>query len=563
MKQKLDDLKLLLQKDKKTQSMAIIVVGLIAMFFILDSTSRPAGRRVEDNTPVSVGNEEDEVYSDLITRFETELTSVKKDVEHSQKQTEQIITKLETYEERTAEIFKKILEKIADTEHGPSQGIIPDSPLGGGPTNVSGTPVVAFDDDGDGIPDGFDIDGDGIPDGTPMDTDGDGIYDALDLNNDGIPDGKLIDTDGDGIPDLFEPFEQKNPFDGAIVIHLDNDGMPDGVDTIGDGKIDVQFVDVDGDGIPDEIDRDSDGVTDGRLFDLDGDSVPDALELDGDGRPDVRMVDTDGDGLLDRTELINNPAVNVSAAGVEAGGMNDNTLTPMWDDVKPVEPPAVEPAPAKTVFVAAGDTVRVKLLAGVNAPTDDRPYPVMFKMISSVDGPDGSSLPLGEGRVIAAAQGSLSDSRVLFRLSQLSLRFPTGERKVLDIDGWVVGEDGIRGLQGIPVDPIGRVLTGHVLAGTVGGMGQAFRGRNVTTTSNGMFTSTQVTGDAVEYGLGTGVSRATDKWSEYISEQAEARPPVIKIFSGREATAVFSKSFEIEGLMEALEQEDVKYASLD
>ena len=80
-------------------------------------------------------------------------------------------------------------------------------------------------------------------------------------------------------------------------------------------------------------------------------------------------------------------------------------------------------------------------------------------------GPDGNAVPLGEARIIAAAQGSLTDSRVLFRLTRLSIRLPSGKRKEFPIDGWIVGEDGIRGLEGVLIDPIGKAIVGAGMAG--------------------------------------------------------------------------------------------------
>ncbi|MEZ4753087.1 MAG: hypothetical protein R3A13_02115 [Bdellovibrionota bacterium] len=98
-------------------------------------------------------------------------------------------------------------------------------------------------------------------------------------------------------------------------------------------------------------------------------------------------------------------------------------------------PPPLPPTP-KLAVVGAGDSVRIKLLAGVNAPTDGTPYPVVFELVGDIQGPDGSTLPLGKARLIAAAQGSLADQRALFRLTSLNLALPSGERKVVPVDGW-------------------------------------------------------------------------------------------------------------------------------
>jgi hypothetical protein len=64
------------------------------------------------------------------------------------------------------------------------------------------------------------------------------------------------------------------------------------------------------------------------------------------------------------------------------------------DNQDMVAPPA-QPERQKQAFIGAGDSVRIKLLAGVNAPTDGTPYPVVFSLADDVVGPDGSTLPPG------------------------------------------------------------------------------------------------------------------------------------------------------------------------
>ncbi|NLF25448.1 MAG: hypothetical protein GX589_07295, partial [Deltaproteobacteria bacterium] len=212
----------------------------------------------------------------------------------------------------------------------------------------------------------------------------------------------------------------------------------------------------------------------------------------------------------------------------------------------------------------AGDSVRVKLLAGVNAPTDGTPYPVVFELADDVVGPDSSSLPLGGARLIAAAQGSLSDQRALFRLTTLNIRYPDGSRKVLDVDGWVVGEDGIRGMEGILIDPIGKALAGSLLSGTVEGLGDGVAAANTNTIyyENGG-SRTFVDGEIGQYAAGRGIAKTGERWSKYIDERIELLVPHVKVLSGRYGTAIFSRSVTIDGLFETLEDDETVLASLD
>ncbi len=229
-----------------------------------------------------------------------------------------------------------------------------------------------------------------------------------------------------------------------------------------------------------------------------------------------------------------------------------------------VAPPA-PPPPQKVAFIGAGDSVRIELLTGVNAPTDGTPYPVMFKLAGDVIGPDGSTLPLGEARLIAAAQGSLSDQRALFRLTSLNIRYPDGSRTVIDVDGWVVGEDGVRGMEGILIDPIGKAIASSGMAGAIEGLGEGFAAANSTSSSYAATgaSTVSITGNETEYAAGKGLSGASKTWSRLIESRVNKLVPHVEVLSGRQATAIFSRSFKIPGLLEQYEDLSSNISSLD
>ncbi|MBN8550713.1 MAG: hypothetical protein J0M12_15470, partial [Deltaproteobacteria bacterium] len=318
MKQKLLDLKLKLQRDRKTQAFAIIGAVILMLYFVIDSKGNTSRSRVASLIPdqmqqntSQVRPNNDEPYHDLVERFSNDLSEIKTATERNTEDNKKIKTDLAQYEARTAEIFKKVLERIQETESG-------------GMRQAHGGPGGAVE---------------------PQDA-------------------------------------------GVENVSMQQDGA--------------------------------------------------------------------------------------EADGVEA-----------WGTVN--EPEAAIPPPlvqGKVARVSPGDSVRVKLLAGVNAPTDGTPYPVVFQLVSDVYGPNGSALGLGEARLVAAAQGSLVDSRALFRLTTLSIEFPDGRRKEVDVDGWIVGEDGIRGMAGVTIDPIGKAIGGTVLAGAIQGVGQGFPQAQLTTTTN-------------------------------------------------------------------------------
>lgn len=281
--------------------------------------------------------------------------------------------------------------------------------------------------------------------------------------------------------------------------------------------------------------------------------------------------------ILERLEQVQ--ATNAAQSATNTGPQDLGDITnvapvsvnPDELDVIEGEPPVAvqppqQPAKPRVAAIMPGDSVRVKLLAGVNAPTDGTPYPVVLKLIGDVVGPDGNTIPLGEGRLIAAAQGSLTDARALLRITRLSIRLPNGRRKEFPVDGWIVGEDGIRGMEGVLIDPIGKAIVGAGMAGGLAGLGQAMRAANQQTQifANGTTNQTVDASAIPQFAAGVALSGAATEWQEIIRERLRTLVPVVQVLSGREATAVFSQSLAIPDLLEQVDQDpSVVFTSLD
>lgn len=387
MKQRIQDLITLLKRDRKTQVIAaLIVLAVVFLFFGEGGRRMPPvkAKRPETATKVSMGGRE--AYSDLVTRFNADLESLRQTTHETKVALDKEIQESKEYEQRTAEIFKRILERIAETEAAVVNANMTQA-------NMPISPESAVLNQGNELPE------------------------------------------------------------------------EDGLDTFGSEEAQVG-------------------------------------------------------------------------------------------------PPA-PPAPRKLAIVGTGDHARVKLLAGVHAPTDGTPYPVLFKLVSDVYGPDGSALPLGEAFLIAAAQGSLTDSRALFRLTALNMRLPDGRRKVVSVDGWVVGEDGIRGMEGVLIDPLGKAIGGAAIAGGLQGLGQAVSTQQVTNYYGPYGSYEVVTGDDTKYALGKALSGGAREWAALIRERANMLVPHVEVLSGREGTAIFSKSFIIKDLYDQLAEDNQHFASLD
>jgi hypothetical protein len=218
-------------------------------------------------------------------------------------------------------------------------------------------------------------------------------------------------------------------------------------------------------------------------------------------------------------------------------------LEPLGFDTPTVAPPPPEPQPLRVSVIAPGDSATVQLLTGVNAPTDGTPYPVVFQLTGPISGPDGSSLDLGEARLIAAALGSEADARVLFRLTQLSMRHPSGRRAVVEIDGWIVGEDGVRGMKGHLIDKLGRLIAATALISGLGALGERLDDRTSVRVQNdgGLALQSQ----DLEFATASAVTDASNRLGQVLLNRYEALVPVVEILSGREVAAIFSKPAEI------------------
>lgn len=217
-------------------------------------------------------------------------------------------------------------------------------------------------------------------------------------------------------------------------------------------------------------------------------------------------------------------------------------LEPLGFDTPTVAPPPPEPEPLRVSVIAPGDQVQVQLITGVNAPTDGTPYPVVFRLVGPIEGPDGSALDIGEARLIAAAQGSEADSRALFRLTQLSIRHPNGRRAVVEVDGWIVGEDGIRGMKGRLIDKLGRLILATAIVSGVSALGERLEDRTeVTVTGQGLALDQR----DVDFAAASAITDASNRLGTVLLNRYEALVPVVEVLSGREVAAIFSKPAEI------------------
>jgi len=113
-------------------------------------------------------------------------------------------------------------------------------------------------------------------------------------------------------------------------------------------------------------------------------------------------------------------------------------------------------------FDLYGKVLKVKLLAGINAPTDGTPYPVVLKNLSPVMDSDGKEVEV-DIRLIGRADGILDSSRVEITLETITFRTLSGQRVDMPIEGQIWDLNGQLGFAGELREPIGMALIGGVL----------------------------------------------------------------------------------------------------
>ena len=260
------------------------------------------------------------------------------------------------------------------------------------------------------------------------------------------------------------------------------------------------------------------------------------------------------EGLEKEVDELRNTQPKVAEAPIDGGAQDaqiePDALEPIGFEEATIPPPPAPPVQKRATVISPGDSVRVLLLTGVNAPVDGTPYPVVFKLSGPITGPDGSALDIGEARLIAAAQGSEVDGRAIFRLTQLAIRHKDGRRSVADIDGWIVGEDGIRGMHGRLIDKLGRLIAATAAVSGTAALGERLLDRSSENTDP--TTGLVVVGDDANFATASALTDASNRLGQVLLDRYESLVPVVEVLSGREGAAIFSKTTEIE----LIEEED-------
>ena len=115
---------------------------------------------------------------------------------------------------------------------------------------------------------------------------------------------------------------------------------------------------------------------------------------------------------------------------------------------------------------------------------------------------------------------------------------------VVKVDGWIVGEDGIRGMKGKLIDKLGRLIatTGAVSFAAALGERVTRRGNGLNVTNSDGVT---VTGNDLDVATTSALTDSANRLGTILLERYEKLVPVVEFESGRVAAAIFSNVAEI------------------
>jgi len=192
------------------------------------------------------------------------------------------------------------------------------------------------------------------------------------------------------------------------------------------------------------------------------------------------------------------------------------------------------------------------MLSGLDAPTmtggKGEPAPVLLRIKDLAFLPNQVRANLKGCFVISEGHGSLADERAHLRITNLSCLSKKGSA-VIDqrIKGFVVDSDGKIGLRGEVVSKMGSLIARSLIAGFIGGIGEAIRIQTQELSVSPLgSTQTIDPGKIGQAGLGQGLHNASKELQKFYLDLAKETLPVIEVGAVRDVTLVVSEGSELE-----------------
>lgn len=205
----------------------------------------------------------------------------------------------------------------------------------------------------------------------------------------------------------------------------------------------------------------------------------------------------------------------------------------------------------RTIYLPPG-FMKARLLIGIDAlasrDATNNPEPIIARVQAPAVLPNDVKANLSGCFVIGNATGSLAKERVEIQLVSISC-VDFDEHAVVDqpIKGFFVDADGKKGLSGKVVTRAGATLARSFIAGTIAGIAQSVEGTfgNVSTSALGSVRTLDA-GDAAKTGIAGGLSRSSDKLTDFYLDLARQAGPVVEVGAAKDVVVVIQEGLALE-----------------
>jgi conjugal transfer pilus assembly protein TraB len=205
----------------------------------------------------------------------------------------------------------------------------------------------------------------------------------------------------------------------------------------------------------------------------------------------------------------------------------------------------------RTIYLPPG-FMKARLLTGVDAlasrDATSNPEPVIARVQAPAVLPNDVKANLSGCFVIGNATGSLAKERVEVQLVTLSC-VDFEDHSVVDqpVKGFFVDADGKKGLSGKVVTRAGAALARSFIAGTISGISQSVESTFGETSTSALGTvRTLNAGDAAKTGIAGGLSKSSDKLTDFYLDLARQAGPIVEVGAAKEVVVVIQEGVTLE-----------------
>ena len=205
----------------------------------------------------------------------------------------------------------------------------------------------------------------------------------------------------------------------------------------------------------------------------------------------------------------------------------------------------------RTIYLPPG-FMKARLLTGIDAlasrDATNNPEPLIARVQAPAVLPNDVKANLAGCFVIGNATGSLAKERVEVQLVSLSC-VDFDERSVVDqpIKGFFVDADGKKGLSGKVVTRAGAALARAFIAGTITGVADTVQNTvgDVSTSALGSVRTLDA-GDAAKAGIAGGLSRSSEKLTDFYLDLARQAGPIVEVGAAKDVVVVIQEGVTLD-----------------